>query len=50
MNADLVTIVYSCRCALVVGFGKNLNKVVVKVKCVSSWMCLLRNYVTVTYG
>jgi hypothetical protein len=25
----------------------NLNKVIVKVKCVSSWLCLLRNYVRI---
>jgi hypothetical protein len=24
----------------------NINKVYVKVKCASSWLCLLRNYVT----
>jgi hypothetical protein len=24
--------------------GLNLNKVQLKVKCVSSWLCLLRNY------
>jgi hypothetical protein len=28
----------------------NLNKVIVKVKYVSRWLCLLRNYVTMIHG
>jgi hypothetical protein len=44
-----------CRCGLVSGCPKHvetlhLNKVYVKVKCVSSWLCLLRDYVTMMHG
>jgi hypothetical protein len=83
-NAALVTIVCSCGCGLVSGFGKTahkssddptsttahnshqscirvvtsddehvetviLNKVIVNVKFVSGWLCLLRNYNAVQF-
>jgi hypothetical protein len=61
MNADLVAVVCGCRCGLDLGCGKsshipkhvetlNLSKVIVKVKCVSSWLCLLCNYITMMYS
>jgi hypothetical protein len=52
-NAGLVTVVCGCRCGLVSGCG-NMSRLwtAIKwnVKCVSSWYCLLRNYVTMIHG
>jgi hypothetical protein len=46
-NAGLVTVVCGCRCGLVSGCGKTTvfpHPEKWKVKCVSSWYCLLWNY------
>jgi hypothetical protein len=43
-KAGFVTVVCGCRCGLVSGCGKTT------VKCVSSWYCLLGNYVTIIHG